>query len=294
MVLDKSGSMTWEFDGTGMTRWEVLTQVVDTVVAQYESRIKFGFKLFPSARNNCNATCLNTNPVGLCTEFGGSACDVDTGVEVDTEIDNWNTIMQQLPNNAIDGCGTPTQSGYERGAEWLVANRPNEPKAMMLVADGAISPCTDNSEQGLVAAIGDMWSMNIPTYVVGIDHEGEGTTDELNAYAGAGGATNPDPQLDFYPGDDVAQLQTALDLIAADVATCDLQLSVAPPEPSLVEVSVQGVQVGQITATECAMGTSGWYYSTQYTTITLCGAACDDFKALSVPTAQVDYFCTAG
>ena len=37
-----------------------------------------------------------------------------------------------------------------------------------------------------------------------------------------------------------------------------------------------------------------WYYSVQYTQITLCGDACDSFKALPTPTADVEFFCEGG
>ena len=50
----------------------------------------------------------------------------------------------------------------------------------------------------------------------------------------------------------------------------------------------------------------GWYYTDEAATtcetdipfscvkVSLCGAACDDFKVLSPPTADVTFFCEAG
>ena len=67
-----------------------------------------------------------------------------------------------------------------------------------------------------------------------------------------------------------------------------------PLDPNAVTVTVDGVSYDQITAAECQANQAGWYYSTQYTAITLCGAACDEFKLLPTPTADVEYFCSGG
>ena len=64
--------------------------------------------------------------------------------------------------------------------------------------------------------------------------------------------------------------------------------------PDDVAVTVDGVSYDQITAAECMSNVDGWYYSVQYTQITLCGTACDEFKAMATPEADVEYFCTGG
>ena len=133
----------------------------------------------------------------------------------------------------------------------------------------------------------------IPTYVVGID-AASGFEAEVEEYAAAGGVPNPAPNVDYYPGDDPAELLAAIDAIAAAVVTCEIQLSVPPLDPTLVNVAVAGVLYDQITGADCMNNVDGWYYSTQYTAITLCGSACDAFKGMSTPTADVEYFCPGG
>jgi hypothetical protein len=314
LVVDKSGSMTADF-GSG-TRWDTLVTVVDSVTDQWQDRIKFGAKWFPTSiqcENGTTWTC--GNPPCTNVDAEGDSCEVSAGFDsngLSPSLNNRNSILNGLPNgNQIDEyCWTPTDFGHLRSYEAMMAAiAPGEEAALMLVIDGAISDgqqtCTgpQNPETGnaavtsqarLLTSIDDALTNNVPTYVVAIDANGAGTEAEANTYAVAGGRPNPDPAYDYYPGDDLTSLQAAMNAIAASVATCDIQLSVAPPNPNMVRVTVDGGIAPQITQAECTMGSDGWYYSTQYTTITLCGNVCDTFKALATPTAQVDYFCTAG
>ena len=188
---------------------------------------------------------------------------------------------------------------------------PSENRSIMLVIDGAISDGTQFTQgcietvpapfiyteldSGLLSSISNALSNDgIVTYVVAIDAVGAGTVTQANAYAQAGGAPNPAAASDYYPGDDPTQLNLALDGIAASVVTCDIQLSVPPLSPDDVAVTVDGTGYDQISAADCANDVDGWYYSVQYTQITLCGNACDSFKALPTPTADVEFFCSGG
>ena len=85
-----------------------------------------------------------------------------------------------------------------------------------------------------------------------------------------------------------------MDQIAASLITCDLPLSVPPLSPDDISVTVNGATYDQITGADCMNNVDGWYYSIQYTQLTLCGTACDEFKAMATPAADVEYFCTGG
>ena len=98
----------------------------------------------------------------------------------------------------------------------------------------------------------------------------------------------------YYDAQNTAALYDALDQIAASLITCDLALSVPPPAPDNISVTVDGVSYDQISAADCANNVDGWYYSVPYTQLTLCGTACDEFKALATPEADVEYFCSGG
>ena len=320
LVLDKSGSMTVDFGGA--TRWDTLVQVVTDVTATYESAVKFGAKWFPTAdkcENQTQFECSAYHPAfGTCQSYiaDGAACDVDPGFDsnqLEPKLNNSTSIVNALPDAAdIDGfCWTPTQQGFQESLAALKATAdPTEDSVIMLITDGLISDgalgpraCVDGNLNNytptdvhteLVAAIADAYNNDgIPTYVVAID-AASGFEQEVEEYAVAGGVPNPDPNLDYYPGDDPAELLNAIDTIAAAVVTCDIQLSVPPLDPTLVAVTVNGVTYDLISAADCGAAVDGWYYSTQYTEIRLCGTACDDFKAMSMPTADVEYFCPGG
>jgi hypothetical protein len=97
--------------------------------------------------------------------------------------------------------------------------------------------------------------------------------------------------------------------IAASVVVCDIDLGNPPPFEDEVDVKIDGIQYSRLDSTapgfDCD-NSVGWYYTQEATTtcdtdipfscdqITLCGAACDDFKLLSPPTADITYFCEAG
>lgn len=310
MVLDKSGSMLQPFAGS--TRWDTLVSVVQGVTGVWDSRIKFGAKVFPSAAD-CVAGSVFSGGAPLVAT--GDACEVTAGFapSLAPAIDNGLNIVTALPTAAqIDaGCWTPTDFGYLRSYEALTAAVPGgEPSALMLVIDGLISDgisdgtklcqgpqlgvALDSTQLRLTDAISASLVAGIPTYVVAIDAGGAGTVADANLYAQLGGRPNPDPTFDYYPGDDLTGLQNAMDAIAAEVATCEVQLDVPPPNPSLIEVSVEGTMYDEISAANCAADIDGWYYSVQYTEVTLCGTACDDFKALATPVAQIDYYCISG
>ena len=325
LVLDKSGSMLSTFGSS--TRWGTLVQIVDQVTQTYENVVKFGAKWFPTA-TDCNAQMCecdgtiqglnNCNGIIACI---GPECTVENGFDDPTlapALNNSNNIVSALPDEGTitNSCLTPTESGFKESLEALKNAAPStEPRSIMLLIDGEITDpaltggmgvdpfgCAEpmggnydyNEHVQLVAAIGDaLANDNITTYVVTLGLSGPAAA-RADEYAAAGGVPNPDPNFDYYPGDDPAQLNLALDAIAAAVATCEIQLSVPPLDPDAVTVTVDGTSYDQITAAECQANQTGWYYSTQYTAITLCGTACDEFKLLPTPTADVEYFCSGG
>jgi len=118
----------------------------------------------------------------------------------------------------------------------------------------------------------------------------------------------------YFNGQDTDTLVGAMDSIISSTIVCELALGVAPPYPGQVDVQVQGTQYGRIDPSvggfDCT-ATDGWYYTNELTTcnatytsppsppnacvsITLCGQACVDFKAMTTPSADVEYFCASG
>jgi hypothetical protein len=276
LVVDRSGSMHINPIGPGLTRWDGLLMVVDGVTQAYENRINFGGKWFPSAAGGC----LDMD----------SKCAVTPWFDVVPAELNNQTLMGHLESLAAYGsCSTPTQSAMEesRGAMDAFLG-PGGEGAFMLIIDGGVTDfCPGNDQAGTIAAIESAAAAGIPTYVVGIDAQASA---DANAYAIAGGVPNPDPGYNYYPGDDLGQLENALDAIASELAPCELQLTTAPPAVGATEVIVDGVPYPMIDETECASMT-GWHFSDPQPSVTLCGGACDAFQG--VLTAEVNYYCLA-
>jgi hypothetical protein len=279
MILDHSGSMYINDIAAGITRWDGLVQVVDQVTTNYEDRVKFGVKWFPSSSVDCNGT---------------GNCDVTPVLDVNPALFNRNAIMAALPAfNPPGTCQTPTEQGWEQSYSALVPLVPaGESGALMLVIDGGISTtCANNTQAGAAAQIQAGFAAGFPTYVVAIDPSSSAAAD-ANVYAAAGGVPNPDPAWDYYPGDDLAGLNDALDQIVGQIATCEIELSISPQYPNETEVFVDGVEYFQIDPALCATS-DGWYYSDAPTNqrILLCGTACSTFQV--VLEADVNFFCGA-
>jgi hypothetical protein len=122
-----------------------------------------------------------------------------------------------------------------------------------------------------LAAITALAAKGIPTYVVGVPGSAP-YADVLDRMAQAGGTARATEPL-YYAVDstDQAALSTALGAIAAKItATCSLSLSAPPPDPTQVNVYLDGAVVPQDAA-------NGWTLDGQ--TVTLVGNTCQRVMA---------------
>ena len=171
---------------------------------------------------------------------------------------------------------------------------PAIPKAVLLLLDGGVSTnCGGNTFAGAEAVISTLWNTHgVPTYVVGVDIGAAGTAADMNAYAQAGGVPNMAGGDDFYNATNTAELDMFMDDIVSEVLSCNVALDSEPEFPELTEVAVDGIDYMEIDQAACDAGMPGWYWSIEYSQITLCGVACDEF--LNVLGADVEFFCPAG
>ena len=277
-LLDKSGSMTIEwYDGGVLTRrWESLYNVVANVTTALDDHVRFGAKLYPSV--------------------DAGSCGVDPGVEVPFALDNAATLLATIPAPEVFVNGsTPTHSGVEEALVYLDAVYAADPtgtppQALVLVADGGVS-CNESAAatEAAIAAAAAQSPNPIPTYVVGIDISAF-NDDQMNAYAIAGGTALPGA-TSFYQTTDGAALAAAFDAIVADAQTCDVVLDPPPFGEDLIDVTLGGVAVPKVT--DCATE-DGFVFPDpgDLTQLLLCGAACDELKA--VGNVSVAYTCPGG
>ena len=283
LVLDKSRSMrteTWDHDSDGGTpevrRWVSLHSAVTLLTSTYESDVKFGAKLFPAYT--------------ACTSSQSCGCVVDP-VEVECALDNSMEILDAIPaaNYQLEGY-TPTVAGLNAASTYLQTIPATEPRAMMLVADGA-GNCNGEDTDDAVAEVTAAAAAGIPTYVIGIDAEDDpnssnDTHDQLSALAVAGGKPNPAAPPSFYQTQNAAELQQAMDDIIADALSCVISIDPEPTSPELFQVWIEDAQIDEVA--DCATE-DGWVWTQQHSEIEFCGTACDTLKAAGEMEGR--YFC---
>jgi hypothetical protein len=300
LVLDKSRSMTamWDHDGDpntpNVSRWNSLYHVVDFLTSQFGEQVEFGAQLFPSAG------------AWLDEPTNDFSCLVQEAPEIAVGPGTAATIGDIIPGPddlTISG-GTPATAGILSAAEHLMMLGGSDPRAIILVTDGAAN-CnpTEAPEDTLFVYDAELpgvvestfADMKIPVYVVGINILDQmGTKPAVNAYeslnevALAGGA--PAEGVDsFYNTFNEAQLSDALTTVAGQIE-CTVNLQDEPEHPDLVEITAGGVKYDEVVDCESE---NGWVYTSPggpYNAIRLCGSACDTLQG-DGGTVAIDYTC---
>jgi hypothetical protein len=315
LVLDKSGSMiqnTWDHDNDGgtpeVTRWKSLHAVVSQVVNGFDEQFQFGAQLYPSK------TATN--------EYNANACLVDAPPEVLVASNNAVPILLAIPtaNSQNIRGGTPASSGMASAIDHLVDVDDGNPRAIILVTDGAANCRTDAAnnferfesfDTNLATIVGDAYAdLDISTYVVGIDisdvttavtgvgnHPADGEPDgispfqELNEVAIAGGKPLGG-FADFYQTENELELEAAIQAIVDDAISCTVLLDPIPIFPELIEVVMDDQDIPQVI--DCA-SEDGWAYTNPdgpYDSIELCGSWCE--ASADAMVVKAEYFCDPG
>ena len=279
LVLDKSGSMANEADGTtcsggcgATSKWVQVTNAIDKVVAQTQANVNWGIKLFATSMDGC---------------------DVSDGVEVAVGPMNGAAITSLIAAST-PGSRTPTQQAEAAGAAYLATLTDKRPKYLLLATDGlpncgpnATTPTDDNSV-GAEQAVADAHAAGFPTFVIGIGETmAEATLTRLALRGGvpqAGGATA------FYQVSDTAQLETALGTILGSV-TCVFDLPV--PTQSRESTSHISVFVNGAAFPQDTNHMSGWdYHGTEMKQIQIYGPTCDGLMGGKIASVAVQFICS--
>lgn len=301
LVLDKSNSMntTWDHDGDASTdpvsRWNSLHHTVSYILDEFAGEVEFGAQLFPAA------------DAYLDEPTNAFSCRVAGHPEVTVGGMTEQAILQELPSPTdATGGGTPAVAGLTNALMHLVDMPQEDPKAVILVTDGAAncSPAFPADETLFVyddrlpelvrSAHADR---SIPTYVVGVNILDEmGTKPAVNPYeslsevAQAGGAARAGDEP-FYNTFNENELADALSEVVSKIE-CTVELPDEPEYPEHVGIEVGGQSWEQVE--DCTEG-DGWRYSSaegSFSSIELCGAACDALADSGI--VSVDYSCPGG
>ena len=204
--------------------------------------------------------------------------------------------------------GTPTVpalSGAVAYAKQVLADRPSDKTAVVLVTDGmpgyftqgAFQPGCASNDVATASSIARSAhdDAKISTYVIGVGAR----LDNLNEIAAAGGTSKAIMVDTTDPAKVKSDLVAALDAIRRREVTCDFSV---PPPPSGQELDPMAVNVvladkdGQERvlsySKECGAA-DGWRYddAQKPTKILLCTAACDAARASSVGKVSLAFGC---
>ena len=92
----------------------------------------------------------------------------------------------------------------------------------------------------------------------------------------------------YYAANNAQELNAALQTIAGGiiVPSCSYALASPPPDPALVTVTLNGMQVPRSTA-----HTNGWDYYPDMNTITFFGSYCDQIQSGAITEVGFAYGC---
>jgi MYXO-CTERM domain-containing protein len=211
VILDKSSSMqTGTIDG--VTKWDIATQALDTVVTEFETSLELGLMVFPNP-DECSAGAVEVDPA-----LGTAQSIRDVLATPPPTGGNYTPIAQTLAAAAQ----VPALSG---GAD--------VPRYAVLITDGWqwCDPYDAGTRLDAVGTIEDLNAAGVTTYVVGFGNAVDAVL--LNKLAVAAGTDlpgcNPDGDAPdaadpcYYQADDPGELLGALMEIATSAAeeTCD-------------------------------------------------------------------------
>lgn len=255
IVLDHSGSMMQEVDGTNMAKWTIATAALRQVTTQYQSQIRFGLSMF-STPQSCNAG-MNHVPVGDGTAMA---------------------ISMAMPLTA-NGSGTPIGGALRLAGQHPGLMDASRANFVLLVTDGK-----ENCNGRPVDEVRALTAKNIKTYVVGFGSDVDATMLSNMAVAG-GTARNTTPR--YYQADDQTTLNAAFNSIAMGAIGCDFKLAQVPPDPSKIYVYVNGQQIPRDTTKKV-----GWDYNGPANDrLTLYGTVCDAVANNPGAKVQILYGC---
>ncbi len=299
LVADRSTSMERDLlGGAGVPqRWGVLISALTTTLPRYQDRIAMGLQFFPGV-----------GVVGLCT--------VAPTPDLNPALAQAPLILRRFAETGPNG-RTPTWLGVQSAGRYLQGRAaPNRFRALLLATDGAPNcngaldgarcectalggtgqqQCEDDPSLCLddartVQALRELAAGGIPTYVVGIDGDGQPELiASLSRLAVAGGRPNPATSArPYYSVRRPEDLTSAFDQIQRQVSRCVFGVGRSVPAEATVTVSQ-----GATPITRDPSRQDGWDWTdADRSTLTMFGATCDRV-AMSAAALQIEIACTA-
>lgn len=247
-VLDRSTSMSSSISNNewNTSRWEALWTALSTSLPNIDRAARIGALLFPE-------------------NVSAEQCTVARGVQLTPELNNAELLLDLVQSRGPGG-GTPTADAISVAGDALSATRASSTaRAMILATDGApdcnydlnretcrcitqkvsgstcefVTHCLDDDRT--IARVEHYAARGIPTYVVGIQTEGDDAySDVLDAIAVAGGKPQVGAPSKYYRARSQAELDAALKGVIRQVGSCIYLSSSVPRGSGTIQLYFDG------------------------------------------------------
>lgn len=252
LVIDRSGSMV-ENTLDGVRKWTALLAALERALPRIEQNVSLGLVTFPQAL----APGAARTPATVCA--------LRSTLDLEPRFGAASAIMGRLRATLPDG-PTPTAGAEEVAGRWFI-NEPDRDggRYLILATDGApncntaldpascrcsggaamcdpsmnsFAPINCLDDARATAAIRLFRQQDIFTYVLGLNGA-EAFSAVLDAMADEGGrARSASPR--YYPANTADDLVRELTAITSGIADCRFALDAAPPDPTLVDLRLDG------------------------------------------------------
>lgn len=268
ILLDRSGSMDNDVDGR--TRWDVAKQAIRTVTERFAGEIRFGLTTYSSCTGDGRSAGSVVVPLGD---------DVAPINDFLAPLRGRGSRRGEAPDYLCNSGDPETSTGpslMALSAEPTLQD-PDRPNAVLLVTDGRESGCGGPNGAGAAGALLGL-PISVRTFAVGLSRDS--SAEQLMAIATAGGTSR------FYQADDEAGLIAAFEAIAEEVATCDYDIAMPPPDPMDLFVYFNDDPAGVANDPM-----SGWTFDAARGTLSFHGAACESIRGGVVTDIDVVFGC---
>jgi len=330
LVIDKSGSMQDTPTGFATDKWTAMKTALTAALDPVKGVISFGLELYPynpttpipyACGSACcqmptQATAINipvesgTTGVPKILSFIGSqspgggtptaealkqalwyyTAGAGAGLQGDKYV--------VLATDGAPNCNAALTCDAAHCTANLDAIGSTGPKPQCVINNqnccapaGGGASCLDDSAS--VTQISALAAAGVFTFVIGIPGS-ENYSAVLDQFAVAGGAAASATSPKYYAVSAAGGVGGLTDVFKAItvklVTTCDLQLKVEPPDPSLLNITIDGVLLGKAGG---EAGIDGWTLdqTTKPSTIRITGAPCEKLKLQGATSVQVLYGC---
>ena len=256
ITLDRTGSMDSDVPNSGMTRYEVATDAVATLLQLYDGTINFGLNMFSACTGNGCAPGTIVEPIGAASADINAAVaatmlcfsgDPETSVGVTLDALIGETSLQE----------------------------PGRDNVILLITDGQ-----DNCGGGGAMAAAGLLAQPVPVKVYVVGFSGDVNATELQAIADASGTGQ------YLQADNAMELNNALQGVASSVASCTYVLNDMPQGSIFVFFDNDPAGVPNSSG-------DGWTYDAGTNTVTFHGEACDRISDGTVDDIDIVFGCSA-